>query len=51
MASPAETARCGQVGGEANGLTIVTGAKRSGELRGFGRDGAQFERSLAAEQN
>ena len=51
IGSPAVTAALRQVGGEADGLTVVAGARRIGQLRSLGRDRPQFKRSFAPQQD
>ena len=41
----------GQISGEANRLAIMARAERGSQLRGFGGDGPQFERSLTSQKN
>ncbi len=40
-----------QIGGEANGLAVMSSPEGIGQLRSFGGHGAQFEGSFAAQKN
>jgi hypothetical protein len=40
-----------QIRGKTDGLTVMAGTRRIGQLRSLGRNGPQLKRSFAAQQN